>query len=433
MFQLEAGEKKQEISDNSERQFANNLLSAAKDLEKLIRCREFRNEFEQEKQNFPLLKSDQPPLKSEECLKMEVYDDKDYDIEEIKFWNFISKNKGVKPSIIRTIVYKVPESSYIVKKCPIIINEPETQPKKENLPKQAIKTEDKTQLQPTKANTIQNSANNSKKSEKSLNKQPTKITTIMPNTALKTEKLNPSIKQELQPKLKPSEKVEEVKYSSEDVILIDEDDDIIGYDEENDIDVEEGIEDEVEDDDIIEEDIIDFESSKDIEKNKSSKRFTSLTSQADGEELMDDYDDEDEENDEFNSKKVPRNKKQQKNKGLGTSRPKVVIEKAIEPISSISVKKAGGNSNPKIVARSKVGPGMNKSSLSDKAAARKAILSKNANKKKLDQSIDSIVSVSSSSSTMSTISTSILNNQPNDQLRVTRSKAKLIESSNNNK
>ena len=29
-----------------------------------------------------------------ETLRMEVYEDKDYDIEEIKFWNFMSKNKS---------------------------------------------------------------------------------------------------------------------------------------------------------------------------------------------------------------------------------------------------------------------------------------------------------------------------------------------------
>ena len=50
---------------------------------------------------------------------MEVYEDKDYDIEEIKFWNFMFKNKNIKPTIIRTVVYKVPESQYVVKKCQV--------------------------------------------------------------------------------------------------------------------------------------------------------------------------------------------------------------------------------------------------------------------------------------------------------------------------
>jgi hypothetical protein len=56
---------------------------------------------------------------------MHVFHDKDYDIEEVKFWNFISKNKGLKPSVIRTVVYKHPESSYVVKKVPVHLSKPE--------------------------------------------------------------------------------------------------------------------------------------------------------------------------------------------------------------------------------------------------------------------------------------------------------------------
>ncbi len=52
-------------------------------------------------------------------LHMEVFEDKDYDIEEVKFWNFISKSKGSKPNVIRTLVYKVPESNYVVKQCQV--------------------------------------------------------------------------------------------------------------------------------------------------------------------------------------------------------------------------------------------------------------------------------------------------------------------------
>lgn len=63
-----------------------------------------------------------------EYLKMEVFEDKDYDIEEVKFWNFISKNKGIKPSIIRTVVYKYPETSYVVKKIPVYLPKPEKTP-----------------------------------------------------------------------------------------------------------------------------------------------------------------------------------------------------------------------------------------------------------------------------------------------------------------
>lgn len=76
-----------------------------------------------------------------ECLKMEVFEDKDYDIEEVKFWNFISKNKGIKPSIIRTVVYKYPESSYIVKKTPVYLPKPEKVAKIESTTSEADATQ----------------------------------------------------------------------------------------------------------------------------------------------------------------------------------------------------------------------------------------------------------------------------------------------------
>ena len=79
----------------------------------------------------------------EECLRMHVYEDKEYDIEEVKFWNFISKNKGVKPSIIRTVVYKCPESSYVVKKLPVYLPKPD---KIQSVPKLADPPESTTPL-----------------------------------------------------------------------------------------------------------------------------------------------------------------------------------------------------------------------------------------------------------------------------------------------
>ena len=45
----------------------------------------------------------------EEDLQLEVYEDKEYDIEEVKYWNFVAKKRAPKPDIIRTLVYKVPE------------------------------------------------------------------------------------------------------------------------------------------------------------------------------------------------------------------------------------------------------------------------------------------------------------------------------------
>jgi hypothetical protein len=78
--------------------------------------------------------------KKTECLKMTVFEDKDYDIEEVKFWNFISKNKGIKPSVIRTVVYKYPETSYVVKKIPVYLPKPEKTPKSESASSDNIET-----------------------------------------------------------------------------------------------------------------------------------------------------------------------------------------------------------------------------------------------------------------------------------------------------
>ena len=53
---------------------------------------------------------------------MEVYEDKDYDTEEIKFWNFMSKNKGIKPIIIRTVVYKFHGHSMLLKNVKLLLS-----------------------------------------------------------------------------------------------------------------------------------------------------------------------------------------------------------------------------------------------------------------------------------------------------------------------
>jgi hypothetical protein len=95
--------------------------------------KEFRSEFEIEKPNFPPIKDESLKMdtneevaKFDDYLKMEVYEDKDYDIEEIKFWNFMSKNKSqTKPSIVKTSVYKVPESQYVVREVSVIVESEE--------------------------------------------------------------------------------------------------------------------------------------------------------------------------------------------------------------------------------------------------------------------------------------------------------------------
>ena len=98
---------------------------------------EFKREFENEQPTELALSKKQKPDKHDAKpepeaavdLNMEVFEDKDYDIEEVRFWNFISKSKGAKPNLIRTYVYKVPESTYVVKRCKLAKPRTSTSPK----------------------------------------------------------------------------------------------------------------------------------------------------------------------------------------------------------------------------------------------------------------------------------------------------------------
>ena len=124
--------------------FVNNLLAVTKELSRLTRSRECRKEFENDMKNSALNEKNCEMKDLSEntnennnnqetaSLKMEVYEDKDYDIEEIKFWNFITKNKSTKSNIIRTLVYTIPESNYTNSKTVIYI---EDEKKEDNIVK----------------------------------------------------------------------------------------------------------------------------------------------------------------------------------------------------------------------------------------------------------------------------------------------------------
>ena len=103
-----------------------------------VRLKEFKQEFEAEASSPVKKRKEAHEEKKEETtdqseqpidLNMEVYEDKDYDIEEVRFWNFISRSKGAKPNLIRTYVYKVPESTYVVKRCKLAKPRTSTSPK----------------------------------------------------------------------------------------------------------------------------------------------------------------------------------------------------------------------------------------------------------------------------------------------------------------
>lgn len=301
-------------NSNSEDKFLKNLLPLAKQLDSLRRTREFKIEFENEKSNFPFKhpgyqnqfskeNEKSEPGEQNEDLKMQVYDDKDYDIEEIKFWNFVSKNKGIKPNVIRTIVYKVPESSYIIRKVPVIVEELEENPTEKN---------------ESKSVEIKKDIQTNKKSESKIFNQLNLKST--PNNQPKL--ITSSRKESNQPKF-----TQPMKFDSEDIILIDEDDDIIGFEDENeeekysinrsnenskDMHVDE-------DDDIIEENYIE---KNDLNNFNESKQET--IEGGDNISLL---------HKSFNIQKKPR-------RGRPVGRPKVVVDKVDEPVSTISIKKS---------------------------------------------------------------------------------------------
>lgn len=301
----------------SEEQFFKNLLPLAKQLDTLKRTREFKTEFENEKSNFPsknlesqnfLTKKNEKNESDDQNqdLVMQVYDDKDYDIEEIKFWNFVSKNKGIKPNVIRTIVYKVPESSYIIKKIPIVVEEIENLEQK----KEEFSTTESNAVTPTV--------------EKSNER----------NSITKTDQNNqPKLINSSRKDINELEISHPLKFDSEDIILIDEDDDIIGFEEENQNEEEKNstmknqdtncykVHPVYEDDDIIEENF--------IEKTDSIKSHESLNKpEIPGTD------------DKLSLSQKSLNIQKKSRRGRPAGRPKVVTEKADEPASTIRVKKS---------------------------------------------------------------------------------------------
>lgn len=271
-----------------ENSLVNNLLQVAKELKKAEFVRNFKKEFENEISNEKMEtdalvekhsgeEASQVGQEETEGLRMEVFEDKDYDIEEVKFWNFISKNKGMKPSIIRTVVYKYPESSYVVKKMPVYLPKPDkpickNSPVKETDKKQVKEPATLDSLSLEQTETLTSSVNQVKRQVgrpkalsttiKPLNTKPEKTqSTSQPvskieklqtnvlgcnnktseqlNELLKTSRatrINESTKQKLA--ASTSTHFLSKNYKMEDMILIDEDDDIIGYnesDEENEL------------------------------------------------------------------------------------------------------------------------------------------------------------------------------------------------------
>ncbi len=170
----------------------------------------------------------------EELLDMNVYEDKDYDIDEVKILNFISKSKSTKPTIVRTLVYKTPESSYIVRKCIV------------------ERKEEPESICDTKNSQSSLNMSNSTQTAKKFDTQSDEKDQIVEKNKMYDEKMPQkeseiSLQKECKPHLsdvnkskpfvsvaKTQVKVETApKFHSDDVIMIDEDDDIIEHDQPN--------------------------------------------------------------------------------------------------------------------------------------------------------------------------------------------------------
>lgn len=241
------------------------------------------------------------PTENIETLRMEVFEDKEYDIEEVRFWNFISRNKGVKPSVVRTVVYKCPETSYVFKKTSV--NKPKKEKQKPQIVNKSIEQDElKEQIEP-KTDEIQiiespllNAA--AKKESKKAEPSNVKITKIKSVKSLTKSTESLKMAQASQSKPEVTSFNASTSYKMEDLILIDEDDDIIGYNEdEDDINEQTKYQDNEED---TNEDDIDKHNNEDDEQDE---RFNYDTHESDSKSTADEI-----------------------------FKPKVVIEKVEEPV-----------------------------------------------------------------------------------------------------
>ena len=296
---------------------------------------------------------------NEPTLHMEVFEDKEYEIEEVNFWNFVAKNKGAKPSVIRTCVYKCPESSYVFKKCTVI--KPKTEKTKILSPNEEVIAKKDSELynREWRAGGSESAVRGESKPEKN---QKTAIKSSVPADCVQQK---PEPAKIPRPEMTPTPKVNKIKslkstvpttnqtkpndltetnakaspiaqrplpvlptklnplvdstkahnYKMEDLILIDEDDDIIGYNE---------------DEDDIQNEIVSVENGK---SNQFDEEEVEDEEDAEDEDDLDDTDDEDEQM-ELNSRDHDYeddiescHSNEQKNEAVkNTRQPKVVVE-----------------------------------------------------------------------------------------------------------
>jgi hypothetical protein len=283
--------------------------------------------------------------KRDPILQMDVFDDKDYDIEEIKFWNFISKNKGCgKSNIVRTIVYKVPETSYVVKQFPIHVESEKTKTQIVSLAK--IESSSGNIVKKTNE-IIANNLNSFPSSNQNIKKPPGRPSRVQNNA---NNQIKPAPIIDTKPSINNANITN--KFNSEDIILIDEDDDIIDYNEEENFEMK---------NDKIKNQVNPNNNNNNNNNNNDNIKETDTKENDDDSEEENDYyihenedeenddaDEEDENEDEYendedyaygqNKKRSLSNKNHNSRiKKTYSNKPKVVIEKVDEPVSTIKI------------------------------------------------------------------------------------------------
>lgn len=125
--------------------FEKRLLGVAKELERLERMRQFKLEFEQEmaaaKRKPKTLKPTTTTGSSgDTSLQIECFDDPSYSVDDVRHANFVARNRARARSnanVIKTLVYRVPEVAYVVKKTRVLVHDekPMTPPPEKSMAK----------------------------------------------------------------------------------------------------------------------------------------------------------------------------------------------------------------------------------------------------------------------------------------------------------
>lgn len=153
--------------------FEQRLMLVAKELERFNQIRQSRDEFMQEMSAAPegrpksFKSSENRQPDDESCdLEMACEIDTAYDVDEVRYQNFLARNRITSRSnVIKTLVYRVPESAYVVKKIQVFVDG-------EPLPQEKTTTTTTTTASTTKLTTKTAPPKTQKQFKKSPEKKP---------------------------------------------------------------------------------------------------------------------------------------------------------------------------------------------------------------------------------------------------------------------